>query len=379
MRISTEDIQEKLEALKQRYPSLSDFQVKPYHSVQARFGIDEVAIFIDRSWAETYRSHERFDYHADYLNWVFGGEGLASEISTAVCMNGEVVAVFFFTPRIVSLFGKTLSSGIISGLSVKPEYKKGGVAKFIHLNVLKMASVETESLSIWFDKTVKTSKRSHDIITGLHGREIGRFGAFPLNARFFDSRRAIANAKLNPFEKAGVIFFSAHPKYISNTNIEIVDENNVEEATTFNNKKCRERGYGRLFSPPEMYNYACFEGSRTKFSPIGLIHRKRGGGILGLIVGYPLNIIGKTVDTAFFLDYMCLDKEYEQKGFMTGVETAIHEKYKCFAILTVDQRFSITRRYLPTGTVLAHYNLDFTADLNHLAGEKRKVPILDHK
>lgn len=68
-------IERQKENLLERKPSLRDVQIVPLRESSLAGKTEEIAAFIDLCWADTYGNQDRFNYEAEYLEWVFGDRG----------------------------------------------------------------------------------------------------------------------------------------------------------------------------------------------------------------------------------------------------------------------------------------------------------------
>lgn len=127
---TSDDLIRQKEILLQNYPDLSGVEIRQAKAVLS--SIAGLADFIDRCYAHTYGPQERFIYNPDYLQWVFGENGFSSPVSLAAVENGEIVGIFLFTPRNLLYKGQRFSTGICSGLSIRPDRSGQGLSQYLY-------------------------------------------------------------------------------------------------------------------------------------------------------------------------------------------------------------------------------------------------------
>jgi len=342
-----EDIQRQKEILIEKHPNLKKFSVIPARDAFSDF--KAIASFVDDSWQDSYKEQERFDYNEDYLKWVFGKDGFNSEKSIAVKdQMGNICGVFMFTPRTLNENGTNIKTGIQTALSISPDAKGLGLAQLLHLESQLQGITDLDSQFYWYDSHVKANPPSHEIFTKLESDHFVKHGQFPLSVKPLDYQRVVENTKLNVFEKLGLRVLSGHPTKLPV--IEFIDSSNLGEVTSYLN------GFNRIFTPDELSNYADFSGDQTKFTSAGIALRKQEK-IKGVAVGYTLDVIGKTKDTAFFLDLLASDPYYKAE-LLQGI-AKVADSLESMAILTIDPNVGLLDKYAPAGSHLSCYSIPY--------------------
>jgi hypothetical protein len=369
------------EFLLQKHPDLSGVEIRQAKAVLPSTA--GLADLIDRCWAHTYGQQERFLYNPDYLQWVFGVNGLPSPVSLTAVENGEIVGIFLFTPRNLLYKGQRFNTGICSGLSIRPDRSGRGVSQYLYNQVQLAGQAFLDGLFFWYHSSIENRFSSHAVLNRFDTGFTDSWGHYHLNSRVFDYGRGVANTRLRAYEKLGLTVFSGMPgKPIRGPGwqnaLEPVGLNQVEEAVQVLNHDSQTHGEGRWFTEDEFRHYALFTGKSTDFESCGYIYRKSGK-LVGLAIGYVVDIMGKTVDRVFFLDCLYLEPGTDKSAFIRLLEHSVYERFRVYGMVTLDRRLTFLNGYLPTRTVLSLYSVAFTERLVKKDADKRLMPILDHK
>jgi hypothetical protein len=316
-----------------------------------------------------------------YLKWVFGAQGF-SDYSMAVFNKNELAGVFLHTPRKIILSSRQMQTGIQSALSIQPEHKGKGLAKYLHLKTqeaLQKGSLDGQVL--WYDCTVKTKhKSSHDIFQNLEGAYFEHLGNYPLKIKVFDYKRAFRVSNLNIFEQLGMKLLTKVPGPDPSIKIEEIDENNFEEVHDFLNKESIKKGFGRLFSLTEFYNYSGLNNSKkNKDFKIQTVLTRISGNIQGACVGYPIEIISKNRDNIFFIDLFVTTSVIDYKKFLNAAEFFAYKNTNCFGLITPLRQLGVWLNYIPSGKSLSCCYIPFKKTLKHYSIPKNVSMVIDHK
>lgn len=372
---STDVINQQLNQLIEKHPNLEGITIRSASQMNDN-DFSFLADFIDHSWKSTYGEQERFDYNQDYLKWVFENKGFESPLSAVSKSGNELCGLIFFTKRRLLLNGVEVESGIQTALSIKTSHKGKGLAQFQILNLQKMAIGMIPLLFYWWDQSVKTKRSSYKIFNTLDKNYLDFWGRFPLKTKILNYRRAVKNAHLNPVEKMGLRIMMTMEGHGRKRTVERIDSSNTEEVTTFINQSVKTKGYGRLFTNSELFDYACFDGKATNFSSLGVLLRHSNGKVAGVAVGYNLNVIGKSIDNALFLDCIIVENKHDLSSMFLAIESVALEKLNPFAILTLHPSAGLMQGFAPVGKFLICNSINFKEGFRK---PQKQTMFLDHK
>jgi hypothetical protein len=357
------DILRQEEKIISKHPYLLDVEFKKVSDTN--LSIKEIADFIDVSWKDTYKGKERFIYDESYLRWAYGFNGFNNNSSLCALKDNNLIGIILFTPRNFMNNNYLINTGIQSGLSILSSEKGNGLGQILFTKAQKMAKIDDLSLIIyWFHKSLNI-KYSSLKIQKKENKELVNYNDYHINARIFDYQRATSNSDLFMYEKAFIKLLSKDPRK-EKEKIELIDDNNIEEAFKFANNYAKQNN-GRVFSFDEFKNYANY--SDNYFSSMGLVARKNNE-IEKLFVGYPITTEYNHKDKVFFLDYFITNTNNDVSSF----EGTIKDKYDVHTILSLYPQHGITNLFLPTRNVLSLKTIEFNKSLMPY-----KSFIIDHK
>lgn len=370
-------IERQKENLLERKPSLRDVQIVPLRESSLAGKTEEIAAFIDLCWADTYGNQDRFNYEAEYLEWVFGDRGFNDDASLIAMLGKDVMGLILMTPRSLCYEGREYRTGILTALSIHPRIKAHGLARYLFLNSQEYAARSLPCCVQWYHSSIENLFSSHRIHTNQERDYFDHWGDYHLLSRILDFDRADANARLQWYERAGVGLFAGRKSPDRTITVAQIDADNVEEVCAAMNEDVAKRGEGRVFTVGELQRYACFQGGRGAFGSAGWFYRNRDGKIAGVAIGYSLETIGKNRDRLFFLDHLLPSPE--KTRFIRAVEAKAEELFGIYGLVTLDGRLGLREGYLPSRTVLSCYSIPFCEETRKRDSRKRPFPILDHK
>lgn len=359
---SLNDILKQEEKIISKHPYLLDVEFKKVSDTN--LSLKEIADFIDLSWKDTYKGKERFIYDESYLKWAYGFNGLESENSLCAYKGDKLVGIQLFTFRDIKYNNEIINTGVGSALSILSSEKGNGLGKFSFLNLQKNIFQSLPLAFFWFHKSLKNKHSSYKIQKKAN-KDMANYKDYHMNARIFDYSRAVSNSDLFMYEKAFIKLLSKDARKQKET-IEIIDDNNVEEAFKFANNYSRQNN-GRFFSFDEFSNYANFQDK--DFCSLGLVVRKNNQ-IEKMLIGYPITTQYNHLDKVFFLDYFITNTNNDISSF----EGIIKDKCDVHTILSLYPQHGIRNLFLPTRNVLSLNAIEFNKSLMPY-----KNFIIDHK
>ncbi|MCP4132863.1 MAG: hypothetical protein GY754_17995 [bacterium] len=360
------------QALLQKYNFLREIKYEKLTSVYPSHKLNELADFIDLCWRAGYKDQFRFDYTPDYLKWLFvpGEPGLDH---SRVALSGDTIAaVFFSVPRTVFFQGRSFKTVLLTGLSVHPEFQAKGVSQHISLNIQEQAMETSGGLFCWFHSSPENISPSQRIHTECEKEFFDLWGRYHL--KVLECNNGQEEIDRNNIDKGHTL----PPEF------EVIGENNYNEVSLFLNEEAKKGTGGRMFSPEEFKQYACYKGEYSNFSSYGILFRKEKE-IAGVIVGYTIDILGEDRNTIFFLDYLYFNNEIEADSpgsftsFVNDSAGIIKKRFTVTGILTIDQRPGKKEGFTPTGGIITCNSVPFCDEFIKKERLKRKSPVLDYK
>jgi hypothetical protein len=371
------DIERQKEDLLRRKPVLRDLRIVPLRESPMAGKTEDIAAFIDLCWADTYGNQDRFNYEADYLEWVFGDGGVDNDTSLAAMRGEDVMGIILGTPRKLLYCEKIHDTTICTGLSIHPLIKSEGLGRYIFLNVQEEAIRNLPCMFQWYHSSIANRFSSHQLHKVLEKDFFDHWYDYHLLSRIFDFNRVKNNARMYWYEQLGLWPFSGRKAPDEAMRIAEITAGTVDEVRHALNDEAKRQGAGRLFTSEELCRYACFQGTHGTFRSAGWFHRDRQGKIDSVAIGYPLETIGKNRDHVFFLDHLLPGPE--KSSFIRSVEVQVYERFGVYGMITLDGRLGLREGYLPSRTILSCYSISFCEEIRKRDSRNRPFPIIDHK
>jgi len=378
------NINHQRQALLERHPDLVEYQIGQLNMFPWGEDYHKLARLVNDAWANTYDNQDRFDYGADYLQWVYGSAKDASVCVWGADCKDNPIGLFLGTRRTFHLYGRDMETCIHSALSVHPSVKGKGVAQLLYLTFQQIDIDCLAGFFAWYDITVKVEKPSHKILPVLDKDYYDPWGSFSLGSRVLSAERCFITSHMSASERSVLWALTKvwrQGKICNHNNTEKITESNIEECLQFLNNTTRGIGVGRIYSAQELARYACYHNPIYTFHSIGFLLRKLGN-IIGLLIGYPLDVIGRARDRAFFVDMVCFadaTTDIDRKAFLLECEEYIRQEFDPFVIMTLDGRLNWRLGYFPVGKRLVCYSLPFGKEFMKKQEWKYSFPPMDHK
>lgn len=353
---------------------LREVEVGPIRNLWPNATWDELARYVESSWADTYGEQSRFLYSAGYLSWLFGPEGLASDMSVAAKVGHEVAGVLLYAKRRVLGPTGPVDTGIATQLSVLSHHKGMGLVKLLHLCSQREAAGRLAGTFCWLDPAVATPASSYRIFPRLEGEHLEHWGTYRLRLRVMDPRRVADAVSLRWYERPAV--FALRPRRAGAGPPELVDGGNADEVTEFLN--ATGPAVRRLFSPEELLRYAATTDEAHGFRTCGVVLRGSGQ-MAGVAVAYPTELAGHERESLLFVDWLALKQGYGAARIAAALESLAREPYDACALVTLDPRLNIARGYLPTRRAIGCYCTPLRPELARTDVAQAALPPIDEK
>jgi len=332
--------------------------VGPVREVWPDVTWEELARYVEYSWADTYQDQSRFCYSPGYLAWLFGTDGLGWDLSIAAKGGDEVVGVLLTAPRRIVTPHGLLDTGIATQLSVHPHRKGAGIGKLLHLSNQREATRRLAGTFCWLDPAVATPASSYRILSRLEGEHLEHWGTYRLRLRVIDPARVAATVSLRFCERPVVSLVRA--RLGRAVPLELIGAGNVEEATEFLNSTGPD--VRRVFSPEELMRYAATQDDQRGFHTGGVVVRQCGR-IEGVAAAYPTELAGHEGNPLVFVDWVALTEDARPARLARALEAMAREQFDACALVTLDPRLGLGCGYLPTRRVIGCYCTPFREEL----------------